>query len=52
MIAALLTLLFRAFKVPGGADETLPEHYVADPEPAASAPVPVVAGAAGAADGG
>jgi SSS family solute:Na+ symporter len=52
VIAALLTLLFRAVKVPGGADETRPEHYVADPEPAAATPVPVVAGAAGAADSG
>ena len=32
VIATLLTLVFRAFKVPGGSDETRPEHFVADPE--------------------
>ena len=47
IIAALLTLLFNALKVPGGTDETQPEQFVADPEPAAAAPIPVVAGAAG-----
>jgi SSS family solute:Na+ symporter len=46
IIATLLTLVFRAFKVPEGTDETRPEHYVADPEPAVAEPVPVVAGAA------
>ncbi len=46
VIAVLLTLLFRAFKVPGGSDETQPQEYVADPEPATAEPVPVVAGAA------
>jgi SSS family solute:Na+ symporter len=46
VVAALLTLLFRAFKVPGGPDETRPHEYVADPEPAVAEPVPVVAGAA------
>ena len=43
VIAVVLTLVFRAVKLPGGSDETRPEHYVADPEPAASAPVPVAA---------
>jgi SSS family solute:Na+ symporter len=47
IIAALLTLLFNALKVPGGTDETRPEQFVADPEPATAAPIPVVAGAAG-----
>jgi hypothetical protein len=37
--------LFRAIKLPGGSDETRPEHYVADPQTAASAPVPVTAAA-------
>ena len=46
VIAALLTLLFRAINLPGGPDETRPEHYVADPKTAASAPVPVAAAAA------
>ena len=55
VIAVLLTLLFRAVKVPEGTDETRPEQFVADPEPAVAGPVPVVAGAAstaGAADSG
>ncbi len=47
IIAALLTLLFNALKVPGGADETQPEQFVADPEPETAAPIPVIAGAAG-----
>ena len=46
VISVVLTLVFRAVKLPGGPDETRPEHYVADPEPAASAPVPVTAAAA------
>jgi solute:Na+ symporter, SSS family len=46
VIAAVLTVAFRAFKVPGGPDETRPEEYVADPEPATAEPVPVGAGAA------
>ena len=46
VVAALLTLVFRGFKVPVGPDETRPEEYVADPEPAVAEPVPVVAGAA------
>ncbi len=46
VIAALLTVVFRAFKVPGGPDETRPQEYVADPEPATVEPVPVAAGAA------
>ncbi len=41
----VLTLVFRAFKVPGGTDETRPEHYVADPEPAVAEPVAVAAAA-------
>ena len=47
IIAALLTLLFNALKVRGGVDETRPEHYVADPDPATAPPIPVIAGAAG-----
>jgi hypothetical protein len=46
VISVLLTLLFRALRLSGGTDETRPEHYVADPEPAAAEPVPVAAGAA------
>ena len=46
VIAVLLTLLFRAFKMPGGSDETRPHEYVADPEPAAAERIPVAAGAA------
>jgi SSS family solute:Na+ symporter len=47
IIAALLTLLFNALKVPVGVDETQPGQYVADPEPETAAPIPVIAGAAG-----
>jgi SSS family solute:Na+ symporter len=46
VISVILTLAFRAVKLPGGSDETRPEHYVADPEPATAEKVPVVAGAA------
>jgi SSS family solute:Na+ symporter len=46
VIAVLLTLLFRAFKMPGGSDETRPHEYVADPEPAAAERIPVAAGTA------
>ena len=45
VIAVVLTFVFRAVKLPGGSDETRPEHYVADPEVAAPAPVPVAAAA-------
>jgi solute:Na+ symporter, SSS family len=45
VIAVLLTVAFRAFKVPVGSDETRPHEYVADPEPATAEPVPVTAGA-------
>ncbi len=41
VIAVVLTLVFRAFRVPGGTDETLPEHYVADPAEPAAAPLAV-----------
>jgi solute:Na+ symporter, SSS family len=47
VIAVLLTLLFRAVKVPEGTDETQPEQFVADPEPEAAPPIPVIAGAGG-----
>ena len=33
VVAAVLTLVFRALKLPEGADETQPAHYLADPEP-------------------
>lgn len=41
VIAVVLTLILRAAKVPEGADETLPQHYTADPE---QVPAPVPAG--------
>jgi solute:Na+ symporter, SSS family len=44
VIAVVLTVVFRAAKLPEGADETLPAHYEADPETAA--PVPVAAASA------
>jgi SSS family solute:Na+ symporter len=41
IIAVVLTVIFRAAKVPQGADETLPHHYTADP---ADLPAPTPAG--------
>ena len=55
IIAVLLTLLFNALKVPAGTDETAPAQFVADPEPGAPPPIPVIAGVGhetGAADSG
>jgi solute:Na+ symporter, SSS family len=40
-IAVILTLIFKAARVPQGADETLPHQYTADP---AEAPAPAPAG--------
>jgi SSS family solute:Na+ symporter len=40
-IAVILTLIFKAVRVPAGADETLPHHYTADP---VQAPAPTPAG--------
>ncbi len=48
VLAAIFSLIFNAFKVPVGADETLAHQYTADPE-TAPAPVPAAVGAAGAA---
>jgi solute:Na+ symporter, SSS family len=45
VLAVVLTFVFRAFRLPGGADETLPGHYLADPEPSSAGPIPVAAGA-------
>jgi len=42
-ISVILTLVFKAARVPAGADETLPGQYTADPAPAA-APVPATVG--------
>ena len=41
IIAVILTVIFRAAKVPQGADETLPHQYTADP---ADLPAPTPAG--------
>jgi solute:Na+ symporter, SSS family len=41
VIAVVLTLIFKAVKVPEGTDETLPHQYTADPE---DAPAPEPAG--------
>ncbi len=51
VVSVVLTLIFRAARVPEGTDETSPQEYRADPvEASASAPAGVgVAGAAGAA---
>ena len=50
VIAVILTVIFRAAKVPQGADETLPHQYTADPaDLPAPAPAGIGLGAAGAA---
>jgi solute:Na+ symporter, SSS family len=41
VVAVVLTVIFNAFKVPAGADETLPHQYTADP---AELPAPEPAG--------
>ncbi|HEV2375948.1 MAG TPA: sodium:solute symporter [Streptosporangiaceae bacterium] len=40
VVAVVLTLAFRASRLPEGTDETQPAHYTADPEPEAAARVP------------
>ena len=49
VVAAVLTVIFRAAKVPAGADETASANYTADPEgaPGAAVPVPSVAADSG-----
>ena len=44
VIAIVLTFIFRAFKLPEGADETQPAQYTADPEQGPPAAVPTPAG--------
>ncbi len=43
VIAAVGTVVFRALRLPDGADETLPQQFTADPEPAISTQVPATA---------
>jgi SSS family solute:Na+ symporter len=45
VIAVLLTLAFRAFRLPAGTDETQPGHYTADPETGPPAPAAAATGA-------
>jgi solute:Na+ symporter, SSS family len=47
VIAIILTLIFRAVRLPGGSDETLPHQYLANPAsgPAAQVPAAAAAGA-------
>ncbi|HJY65884.1 MAG TPA: hypothetical protein VJ254_04100 [Streptosporangiaceae bacterium] len=48
-VSVILTLVFKATRVPEGADETLPQQYTADPVPTpAPAPAEVGVGGAGA----
>jgi solute:Na+ symporter, SSS family len=44
VVSAVLTLVFRATKLPAGTDETQPSHYHYDPEDGEAAPVPAGAG--------
>jgi SSS family solute:Na+ symporter len=43
VVSAVLTLIFRAVRLPAGTDETEPASYTADPESAPQAPVPAAA---------
>ena len=43
VVTIVLTLVFRAVKLPAGTDETLPQHYTADPAEAHAAAVPAPA---------
>ena len=52
IVAVVLTVIFRAAKVPQGTDETLPHQYTADPaEAPVPAPASVAPGVQGLADG-
>ena len=44
VVSGVLTLAFRATKLPAGTDETQPSHYHYDPEDGEAAPVPAGAG--------
>jgi len=44
VVSAVLTLVFRATKLPAGTDETQPSHYYYDPEDGEAEPVPAGAG--------
>jgi SSS family solute:Na+ symporter len=44
VVSVVLTFVFRAVKLPAGADETQPAHYTADPADGAAAKVPAAAG--------
>ena len=46
VIAAVLTVVFRALRLPAGSDETRPEHYLADPETPPATQEVVVTGTA------
>ncbi|MGI9005975.1 MAG: hypothetical protein ACR2FU_07225 [Streptosporangiaceae bacterium] len=46
VIALVLTLIFRALRLPEGADETEPSHYTADPEHGEAIAVPAMTQAA------
>jgi SSS family solute:Na+ symporter len=48
VVAVVLTAVFRAMRLPAGADETSPEHYLAGADDAAAESAPVTAAAAGA----
>jgi SSS family solute:Na+ symporter len=47
VVAAVLTLIFRAFRLPAGTDETLPDHYTADPQTGPAAQTPAAAAVPG-----
>jgi SSS family solute:Na+ symporter len=45
LIAVAFSIVFRAFRLPAGTDETQPGHYTADPETGPPAPAPDATGA-------
>ena len=47
VVAIVLTAVFRLMRLPAGADETRPAHYLAGDDDAAVVPVPVTTAAAG-----
>jgi hypothetical protein len=50
VVAIVPTAVFRLMRLPAGADETLPAHYLAGDDGSAVEPVPVPTAAAGTAD--
>jgi hypothetical protein len=48
VVAFVLTVVFRALRLPAGSDETMPAHYLAGADDAVPEPEPSATAAAGA----